>query len=61
MIAISLTQYANDLKVSRQAAYNRVFKSKKRPGIVHAEKVGHTCILYKSADYEVEIKNFKKR
>lgn len=60
MQSISLTQYANDLGMTRPAAYKRVFKAKKHPGIIHAEKIGYTYVLYKSNTYEEDIKKFKR-
>jgi hypothetical protein len=60
MQSISLKEYAEDLKMSKPAAYKRVFKAKKHPGIIHAEKIGSTYILYKSSNYDEEIKKFNK-
>lgn len=55
---ISLTEYAEALGMSRQAAYKRL-SINKCPGISRTEKVGNTLTLYKSPDYEECIKKFK--
>jgi hypothetical protein len=42
---ISVTQYANDRGITRQAVLKQIKKGKSLPNILHVEKIGQTYVL----------------
>lgn len=61
MNTITLAEYAKDMKISKMAAWHRLFKMKDHPGIIGTSKLGSQLILYKSDDYNERVKNFEKK
>jgi hypothetical protein len=42
---ISVTQYANDRGITRQAVLKQIKKGRSLPNILHVEKIGQTYVL----------------
>jgi hypothetical protein len=61
MNTITLAQYAEDLKISKMAAWHRIFRMKDHPGIIGTSKLGTQLVLYKSDDYQDQVNKFEKK